>query len=236
MGQQDCRPDPVEQACEAARVHVFGLGQIGRQWAVAGIELVHRFGVARSKRPLRVQVPRVGREVDLAAALIGERRSHRPYNVGMQWRAAVARAVNDDGGISRLDQPLRPARSPIRRVEPLGALEPAAMQQHDGVRARNPLGCLPFGKHRPALIGLAVARDSSPTIQKWPRWTVRAAVAAQNGRALLAASWVIGRFPRSRGRRARSSKMAETRRCARRARARPASSASRASRPRRASG
>ena len=34
------------------------------------------------------------------------------------------------------------------------------MQQHDGVRARNPLGCLPFGKHRPALIGLAVARDT----------------------------------------------------------------------------
>ncbi len=42
MGEQDRRADPVEQPGEPVGVHLLGRGQVGRQRAVAGDELVHR--------------------------------------------------------------------------------------------------------------------------------------------------------------------------------------------------
>ncbi len=74
VGEQDRRPDAVEQPREAVGVHVLRGGEVRRQRSVAGNELVHGLGVVGRERPLRV-LARSGRADSRSAARLRRRRA-----------------------------------------------------------------------------------------------------------------------------------------------------------------
>ena len=95
------------------------------------------------------------REEHFLSFLVREGRTHRSDDIGLIGRAAVPGPVNDQDGVARLDETLRPTGSAVGCVQPFGALQSAAMHQDNRVRPGRTLRrCFPGHVHGSTLVGL----------------------------------------------------------------------------------
>ena len=149
MGDDDGGTNAVKQSsepvasscCEAARS--AGNGPNGAMNASSAV-------ASRIEKELDVGGSGRRREEHFLAFLVGEGRSHWSNDIGLIGRAAVPGPVNDQDGVARFDETLRPAGSAVGCVQPFGALQSTAMYQDNrGGTDRTLCRCFPGHVHRP---------------------------------------------------------------------------------------
>ena len=124
MGDDDRRADEVQQLGQPRpleRVHLAGVGQ-QRSRRAQGL-VVDRVAGLTAARPLgvqvggRVAVGALGRgDEDRAQELEAELRAHRPQDVRVMRRPAVAGAVDHEHGVALLNEQPRPAAPAVKVV------------------------------------------------------------------------------------------------------------------------
>jgi hypothetical protein len=99
-----------------------------------------RFGPRATASALHVAFP----ECRYGVHAHRRRGRHSAHYRGVQERANVAGPVDSENGIARFDRSFSPAGSSVRRIEPLGALEAAAVHQERSGRDALAVPALPI--------------------------------------------------------------------------------------------